>query len=146
MINGFEIKGFNKNQTVCQGFDFLLGLDCKWFQKSNGLRESNGLRWGITTRGATQLVEWEGKSAAFFTFDTPARYKRHVHTYVAAVTQKLAQQNGLYSKMYNNSLVLQLHCYGLFSCIMLCDLVIDVSSEVPDSNLIQPFTHLQNCP
>ena len=26
-------------------------------------------------RGATQLVEWEGKSAAFFTFDTPARYK-----------------------------------------------------------------------
>jgi hypothetical protein len=33
-------------------------------------------------RGATQLVEWEGKSAAFFTFDTPARYKRHVTTYL----------------------------------------------------------------
>ena len=26
-------------------------------------------------RGATQLVEWEGKSAAFFTFDTPARMR-----------------------------------------------------------------------
>lgn len=33
MINGFETKGFNKNQTVCQGFDLLSGLDCKWFDR-----------------------------------------------------------------------------------------------------------------
>jgi len=42
-------------------------------------------------RGATQLVEWEGKSAAFFTFDTPARYKRHVHTYCCYLEVGIAE-------------------------------------------------------
>jgi hypothetical protein len=33
------------------------------------------ITYTLKIRGATQLVEWEGKSAAFFTFDTPARYR-----------------------------------------------------------------------
>jgi len=50
MINGFEIKGFNKSQTVCQGFDFLLGLTrLQMVLEINGLRKSNGLTgWGIS--------------------------------------------------------------------------------------------------
>ena len=58
-----------------------------------------------------QLVEWEGKSAAFFTFNTLARYKDILTCYYLEVAKLVKLQaewivKQQQTKIYNNALVL----------------------------------------